>query len=403
VTLVDQAPPPLWAPLRVPAYRYLLTGQTTSLLGDQLLVVALPFILFGHGVDAAGLGGVFAAYGAARLVALPLGGWLGDRYPRRLVMIVSDAARGLLVLALLAATGPGWAGPGAVAVVMAGVGIAEGAFLPAGYAIVPGTVPAELLGRANGLSSAAQNLALLAGPGLGGLLAATVDARLCLALDAATFAVSIATLALLRTTPTPPEPATERTTALRFLGTHRLLRVMVVLTLVSNLAYFGMLEVALPIRSAGALGTGAYGFGVALAAFGLGSLLGGLAIPVLERQPRRGLLACLIGVAQGALFAAVAAQAGLPGTVITLALAGLTCGVLNVFYLSRLQQAIPDRLLGRAMGLLMMGVFAVHPASVALAGALCRAVGPGAVFALAGGCIMVAFLCGALTRSYREL
>jgi MFS family permease len=400
----DTAPAPrLWAPLRVPAYRYLFAGQATSLLGDQLLVVALPFLLLGRGVDAAGLGGVFAAYGAARVVALPIGGWLGDRYARRLVMMASDVVRALLVLGLLVVSGPGWAGPGTVAVLMAGVGLAEGAFLPAGYAILPSTVPAELLGRANGLSSAAQNFAVLAGPGLGGLLAATLDPRVCLALDAATFAVSIATLALLRTRPAEPEPQAGAASALRVLASHRLLRVMVILTLVSNLAYYGMLEVALPVLSADVLHTAVFGFGASLAAFGLGSLLGSLAIALLERQSHRGLIACGIGAVQGVLFAAVATQSGLPGTVVLLALAGLTCGILNVFYLSRLQQSIPDALLGRAMGLLMVGVFAVHPASVAMAGTLARATGPGTVFVLAGACITVAFAAGAMTRSYRNL
>src|SRR5262245_2950871 len=212
----EQHHPPLWAPLRTASYRYLLIGQSTSLLGDQLLIVALPFLVLGTGAGARGLGTVFAAYGAARVVALPIGGWLGDRYARRAVMIGSDGVRGALVLALVLVTGPGLTGITGIAVLMAAVGFAEGVFLPPSYAILPSTVPPELLGRANGLSSGAQNLALLIGPGIGGLLAAAFSPRLCLVIDTATFAVSIATLLLLRPRPVEEPAAAGRPATMRF-------------------------------------------------------------------------------------------------------------------------------------------------------------------------------------------
>jgi MFS family permease len=401
-TTTEPLNPPLWAPLRVPAYRYLLAGQSTSLLGDQLLLVALPFIILGTGADARGIGAVFAAYGAARVAALPIGGWLGDRFPRRSVMIVSDAVRFMLVLGLLAATGQS-TGVATLAVVMGTVGFAEGAFLPSSYAILPSTVPAELLGRANGLSSSAQNLALLVGPGLGGLLAATVSPRLCLGIDAGTFVVSVVTLLLLNAHRTQDGPTAQSSATLRFLASSSLMRVAITLTLISNLAYYGMLEVALPVFSNDVLHTAAAGYGIALAAFGLGSLLGGLAIPMLEHRPHRGLVACGIGVAQGVFFAAIALYTNLPVTVLLMTLAGLTCGVLNVFYLSRIQEHVPDHLLGRAMSLLMLAVFAIHPVSVAAAGQLTQSGGPGIVFVAAGLSIAVAFVIGSITKTYRNL
>jgi MFS family permease len=394
---------PVWAPLRLASYRYLLSGQTTSLLGDQLLIVALPFIILGTGAGPIQLGQVFAAYGVARVIGLPLGGWLADRFARRFVMIASDVARGVLVLGLFQLTGAGRAGVAVIAAVMAVVGLAEGLFLPASYAILPSTVPADLLGRANGLSSGAQNLALLVGPGLGGLLAAAVSPRLCLAIDAGTFAVSVLTLLAMRTAPAAPAEEASSAATMRFLATSALMRMVVLLTLVSNLAYYGMLEVALPVHSADVLGTREYGYGASLAAFGLGSLVGGLAITLLERQSRRGLVACLIGIGQGVFFAAVAFFPVLGATVVLMALAGLTCGVLNVFYLSRVQEHVPGHLLGRAMSLLMLAVFAIHPVSVAAAGVLAKASGPGLVFLAAGVSIAIAFVIGSLTKTYRNL
>lgn len=398
--------PPIWAPLRVASYRYLFVGQTTSLLGDQFLVVALPFVVLGRGGGATALGQVLAAYGTARVLALPVGGWLGDHRSRRGVMIASDVVRGLLVLALLSLTASRSASTISIALAVATIGLAEGVFMPSSFAILPGTVPAELLSRANALSGGSQNLALLVGPGLGGLLAAGLSPTACLVVDAGTFAVSATTLLAVHERAVPDDlegseasPATFR----RFLLTSRLLQIVIVLTVISNLAYFGMLEVALPILSADVLKTGTVGFGMGLAGFGFGSFMGGFLIVRLERLRRRGTVAIALGAAQGVLFAAVALVHGLAPVVLLMALAGVTNGVLNVFYLSRVQEKVPGALLGRAMSALMLAVFAVHPLSVAAAAGITNAYGPETVFATAGLSIVAAFALGAGTRTYRGL
>jgi MFS family permease len=409
-TATPPAAPALWTPLRVASYRWLFLGQTSSLLGDQLLVVALPFLILGGGGGPVELGTVLTAYGAARVCALPFGGWLGDHVPRRLVMMCTDLVRAALVLALIAIVGTSRLDLTALVFTVVLIGLSEGLFLPVSYAILPGTVPPELLSRANALSSSAQNLALLVGPGLGGLIAAAVSPRLNLAIDAATFLISAGTLMFVRERAGEPDTAVPGEAAgfFGFLRTSRLMQIVLALTIISNLAYFGMLELALPVWSSDVLRTGAFGFGLALAGFGLGSFAGGLLITRLERLPRRGLVACALGVAQGACFAAIAvvgarSAAGLVATVTLMALAGLTAGVLNVFYLSRTQEAVPSRLMGRAMSALMLAVFAIHPVSVAAAAVLTRASGPGPVFALAGLSIVLSFAAGARTRTYRNL
>jgi MFS family permease len=396
----------LWAPLRERPYRMLFVGQSCSLVGDQLLVVALPFVVLGGGGGPGTLGTVLAAYGAARVLALPFGGWLGDRLPRRLVMMCTDLLRAALVAALIAVTGSSLHLAAVVLAVIL-IGLSEGLFLPASYAILPGTVPPELVSRANALSSSAQNLALLVGPGLGGLIAAAVTPRLNLAIDAATFLISAATLAFVRERAAEPR-GDEAAGFVRFLATSRLMQIVLALTIISNLAYFGMLEIALPVWSSDVLFRDELGFGLALAGFGLGSFAGGLLIAKLERLRRRGLVACALGIGQGACFAAIAlagapSNAGLVATVALMVLAGLTAGVLNVFYLSRTQEAIPGALLGRAMSALMLAVFAIHPVSVAATAILVRASGPGIGFAAAGLSIVLAFAVGASTRTYREL
>ena len=58
--------PSLLRPLRNRNYALLFTGQLTSLVGDQLYVVALPFLVLGHaGVRELGL--VLMCFGIARI------------------------------------------------------------------------------------------------------------------------------------------------------------------------------------------------------------------------------------------------------------------------------------------------------------------------------------------------
>ena len=89
-------------PLRVRNFRLLFGGQTISVMGDALYLVAFPWLVLTTGGSAEELGIVLAAYGIARALTMLAGGWLSDRLRPRRVMLIADAAR-LLLVGLLAA------------------------------------------------------------------------------------------------------------------------------------------------------------------------------------------------------------------------------------------------------------------------------------------------------------
>jgi predicted MFS family arabinose efflux permease len=81
--------PSLLRPLRNRNYALLFTGQLSSLIGDQLYVVALPFLVLGHaGVRELGL--VLMCFGIARIATVPIGGVLADRMDKRKLMLLTD-------------------------------------------------------------------------------------------------------------------------------------------------------------------------------------------------------------------------------------------------------------------------------------------------------------------------
>ena len=88
-------------------FRLLWTGQAISLLGDAAFVVALGWRTFTLTGSARSLGLVLTFQGVGVLTTVLVGGALADRYDRRTLMLVSDAARFVIVglLVVVDATG----------------------------------------------------------------------------------------------------------------------------------------------------------------------------------------------------------------------------------------------------------------------------------------------------------
>src|SRR5213080_902728 len=88
-------------------FRLLWTGQAISLLGDTAFVVALGWRTFTLTGSARSLGIVLTLQGLGLLSTVLLGGALADRYDRRTLMLVSDAARFAIIGALVAVDATG--------------------------------------------------------------------------------------------------------------------------------------------------------------------------------------------------------------------------------------------------------------------------------------------------------
>jgi hypothetical protein len=114
-----------------PQFRLLFAGQVLSLVGDRVMLVALPFAVLESGGSLGAVGLVVAAQLVHFLVFGLIGGVLSDRGDRKRVVIASDVARlvaqaiggGLLVA--------GAADPWSLGVLAAVYGRAEAFFQPA--------------------------------------------------------------------------------------------------------------------------------------------------------------------------------------------------------------------------------------------------------------------------------
>ena len=168
-------------------------------------MVALPFLVLGHaGVRELGL--VLMCFGLARIVTVPIGGVLADRMNKARLMLLTDAGRALCVLAVAGMAFRPELSTVPVMALTAVLGALEGLFLPPSYAILPDILSDDELPAGNALNTALESAAAFLGPALAGLVVAVFTPGVALAIDAATFVISAATLLAMRVTPRGVRP-----------------------------------------------------------------------------------------------------------------------------------------------------------------------------------------------------
>jgi MFS family permease len=365
--------------LRGREFRLLFAGQAVSGLGHQMAGIALAFAVLEVGGSASAVGLVLGAGTLALVASLLAGGVVADRTSRRAVMLGADLVRVASQGATAALLILGSPAPWLLAALAAASGAAAGFFMPAATGMLPEVVPDDQLQPANGLRATANSVGEIVGPLTAGLLVAGVGAGWAVAVDAGTFAVSAACLALLR----PPQRVVSR--AASFVADLRAgWRAFVARRWVwTFVAYFGVsttlwgaIGVLGPVTAERDLG-GAAAWGVVLGAFGVGSLVGSLLAT--RAAPGRPLV---FVAGMEALFALPLAFLAVPTPVALLAVGAVVSGLGVTMgesvWESTLQRHIPGESLSRVSSYDWFGSFAFYPLGLAIWGPLASAVGLGA-------------------------
>ncbi|WAP54448.1 MFS transporter [Streptomyces sp. S465] len=359
---------PAWAGRN---YTLLTTAAVVTGLGNAGALIAAAFAVLEAGGDGGDVGLVAAARTLPLVVFLLIGGALADRLPRHRVMVaanslncVSQAAFAVLVLS-------GEARLWQMAVLSALGGTGQAFFAPAAEGMLLSSVDGEQAARAFALFRMGMNGAQIGGAALGGALIAVVGPGWVLAVDAAAFAIAGALRALLDVGAVPRrEPGGGMLQDLRegwreFTGRPWLWSIVVQFSVVN--AVVGAAEAVFgPLVAEEHLG-GARPWGLALAAFGVGTLLGGLLM--MRWRPRRLLLAGSLCVLPLALpSAALAVPVPVPALVAVMFLVGVSMEVFGVSWMTALRQEIPEDKLSRVSAYDWFGSVAMLPLATALAG-----------------------------------
>jgi len=400
----------------------LLVGEFVSSIGDWLYLVAILILVYQVTEDPFVLGIVGAARVLPYLFLSIPAGIVADRFDRRLILLSTDVARGLLMLVIAAIVfvdGPIWL---VIALSIGGTCFTT-FFGPAIGAYLPGLVTdEEQLGPANSAWSTLDNLAFMIGPAVAGILIATGGLVVAFLLNAMSFGVIAV---ILRGLPSSrpsvaetkvaaeaaadgPAEAPEGSTAGGTSTTEDASPTPVLRSaLLVPLVGLGVIDVATSLAGGGlsvltvviattSLGGGEAATGFLNAGIGLGGFVGALVVGALVLRPS--LVPVLIG--GSALFAIGLAGVGYAGTLgvafIAIAVAQVGALIVEVTEITVFQRVVPDAIRGRAfgvMGTLTTIAFAAGSFLVPVASGI---VGVGPVLLATGVAIAIAGVIGAL-------
>jgi MFS family permease len=330
----------------------LLAGEFVSSIGDWLYLVALLVVVYAESNSAVLLGIVGAARILPYVILSVPAGIVADRFDRRMILLVTDIARGILMVVLAAAVIVD--APTIVLVVVAILAACFSTFFgPAVSALLPMLVDEDDLGPANSAWATLDNLAFIIGPALAGILLAGGALEIAFLLNAVSFAVVAVVLWRLPTPKRAPvaeagEGATESGGGWRDLV--RPLAGPFILDSALTIVYggVGMLTVviAVDVLKAGEAGTGYLN-----AATGVGGVVAGIVGGALFAR-RLGVPLVLGGVVGGIGLAWLALAGDLLTATLAMGVAVAGLLLLDVVNTTLIMRVVPAELTGRAMGVL---------------------------------------------------
>ena len=350
------------APLRNRTFAWYFASRTTSTLGTMMANLALTFAVLDIDDSASAVGQVLAAHTIPMILLLLWGGVISDRFPRAVVLqlsnVLSAITQGVIAALVLTGVAELWM----IIVLSAVHGAVSAVSMPAMSGMVSQLVPREQLQPANALLSLTRNGLTVLGPTLGALLVVTVGPGWALAVDALTWALAALCLTQVRI------PARERTgsdstmTELRegwtFFRRTTWLWVVVLGFSGLNAISTGAMFTLGPVVAEDTIGRVGWGYVLSAEAAGLLAMTVVLLRFRLERPLLWGMLAITA-------MAAPMLMLGLDPVLVMLVgaafVAGMGVEVFSMGWNLAMQENIDDRLLSRAYSYDALGSFIAMP------------------------------------------
>jgi MFS family permease len=381
-------------------FRLFFAGQTISLVGDAITLIALPLVgvLVLH-ANAAQMGYLGAAALAPNLlVSLHAGAWVDRRGHRRRTMLIADLGRAALLASIAVAYAFDVLTIGQLYVVGFLLGTLSVLFFVSYNTLFVSLVSRENYVSANALLNGSRAMSFVSGPSIGGFLVQVLSAPFALLADAGSFLVSAFTLGRI----SPVEPPTEKAerghiaAGVRYIIRSPILRASLAATAWINFFnfVFWALYILYVTRS---LHVVPAVLGLLLGAASLGSVLGAILTKRISRRLGVGptyILGCLLFTAPLILVPLAQGSRAVVLGCLFLAELGSGFGVMLLDIMGGSIQAalIPDRLRARVSGAYMVVNYGVRPIGALVGGVLGTAIGLRPTLWIATGGAIAGFL-----------
>jgi MFS family permease len=387
--------------LSVPNYRRYFVGQLVSLSGNWMQTVSALWLVLSLTGSGVAVGLTTALQFLPMLLFGAWGGLLADRFPKRKLLIATQALMALPALALLGVTYAGVATPWMVYLAVFAMGLVNSVDNPTRQSFAIEMVGPERLVNAVSLNSVIVQSARIVGPAIAGVLIAAFGVVPCFGVNALSFAAMIAALwgmdpGQLRSAPRAPRERGAIRAALRYVKrTPELAVPLGLMALVGTLGF--NFQVVLPLLARFSFEGGAGAYAALVSAMGVGSVVGALVTGARGRTGPHLVAGAALAFGASALLAAAAP--GMALEVVALTVLGAASVTFAATINSSLQLAVAPHMRGRVMALYSVVFLGSTPIGGPLAGWLSETYDPRLALLLAASAGLLAAWYGRVAFS----
>ena len=389
---VDDGHTSTFAALKVRNYRLFFAGQVVSNTGTWMQRIAQDWLVLQITNSPLAVGITTALQFLPMLLFGLWGGLLVDRYPKRLLLMITQSVMGVLAVILAVLTLAGTVQVWQVYLIALGLGLATVVDNPARQTFVNEMVPKNLVRNAVGLNSGNFQLARMLGPAVAGVLISAVGIGWAFALNALSFVAVLVALGLMRSRelirmPLAPRGPGQLREGLQYVRrTPALLWPIVLVFFVGTFGY--NFAIILSAYTKDIFNSGADVYGLLNTVMAAGSVAGALVAARRTTATLSVLFLSAAGVGLGLILLGLTPWF-IP-FVALLVLVGFISVTFNTLGNSSVQLASSPELRGRVMSLYMLVFMGGTPLGSLLVGWITEAWGAPMALVISGGVCIVA-------------
>ncbi len=359
-----------FAALRVPNFRLFFAGQSVSLVGTWMQVVAQSWLVLQMTHSATAVGLLVATQTLPVLFVAPYGGLVADRVNKRVLLIGLQTVLGLIALLLGVLTVTHTVRLWEVFAIAGVLGIVNAFENPTRQSFLLEMVGSDNVRNAVSLNSVMVNAARAVGPAIAGIIIAVGGLGICFLLNAASYVAVVVCLLLMNVAALMPSPPAVRAKGQLREGfayvarTPALLIPLLIMGIIGCFAY--EFQVTLPYMADHAFHGGSRTYGFMTAAMGLGAVCGGLYVAARGRTGIRTMVSASLTFGVVILASALAPSVGFE--IVALFFVGAASVSLMARGNSTLQVSAEPEMRGRVMAFWAVAFLGTTPIGGPIAG-----------------------------------
>ncbi len=379
-------------------FRLFWTGQLLSVVGTWMQALAQDWLVLQLTNDPFILGLVSAFQFLPVLVFGLFGGLIADLVPKRKTLYATQGSAMILALVLAALTYTHTVQVWHILVLANLLGFVNAVDMPTRQSFVVEMVGREHVANAVALNSAAFNMARIVGPAIAGILIGLLGVVACFTINGVSYIAVLTGLALMRDEELETRPTAQMERTVRAVldnlaeglaYVRRTSTVLAAIAVVGVVSTMGMnFRVLVPVLARDVLQVGATGFGLLMAAIGVGSLLSALLIAFNGRPSVRLLLTGAFGL--GALETVLGIVHIFPVSMVAMFGIGASAIAMTATANTLIQLLVPDVLRGRVMAVYTTVFAGSSPIGGLLMGAIASTLSVSVAFVIGGASSMAA-------------